>query len=132
MPPWRTIWGRVCDGPNGAYAVWKVSVWPSTAMAWPDTILPAGDARNRHMSAISLASTKRLIDWPLVYSARTASGVAPRIAASALITRVMRSPSTEPGQIAFTRTFQGPSSAASDLVRPMTAHLAAAYGVRSG
>ena len=54
----------------------------------------------------------------------------PRAAASRRMTSRMRSPSTEPGQIALARTPEGPSSMASDFVRPMTAHLAAAYGDR--
>ena len=37
---------------------------------------------------------------------------------------------TTPGRIALMRTPSGPSSTASDLVRPTTAHLLEAYGVR--
>ena len=78
------------------------------------------------MSAISPGLTKRLSDTPFVYSARMASGVRPDASASAAMTRSMRSPSTDPGQMALTRMFQRPTSAASDLVKPITAHFAAA------
>src|SRR5689334_3961010 len=44
----------------------------------------------------------------------------------------MRAPSTEPGQIALTRMPDGPSSIDSDLVKPITPHFDAAYGVRLG
>ena len=53
--------------------MWKVSVWPSTAIAWPLTIRAASDARKRHVSAISSGWTKRAIDWPSTYSRSTAS-----------------------------------------------------------
>ena len=48
------------------------------------------------------------------------------------MTRSMRSPSTFPGWMQFTRTLSGPASIARLLVKPTTAHFAAAYGVRSG
>ena len=38
----------------------------------------------------------------------------------------------EPGQMALTRMPSGPSSIASVLVKPITAHLEAAYGERLG
>src|SRR4029079_6412964 len=84
--------------------MWKVSERPSTAMAWPVTIFAAGEARKRHISAISSGFTKRLIDWAWTYSLKTTSGETPRLSASAFITRSIRGPSTEPGQIALART----------------------------
>ena len=61
--------------------MWKVSVWPSTAMAWPLTILAAGEARNRHISATSSGLTKRLIDCACMYSVLTSSAEMPRLSA---------------------------------------------------
>lgn len=52
--------------------------------------------------------------------------------ARAAITRSMRGPATSPGSNALTRMFSGPSSIASERVRPTTPHLVAAYGVRMG
>ena len=66
-------------------------------------------------------------NWRLYSSKLTPSALA-----LAEITRSMRSPSTMPGWIAFTRMFAGPSSIARLLVNPTTPHLAAAYAVRSG
>src|SRR6185437_8426177 len=117
-------------GWNAAYPMWNVSVWPSTAMACPLIMRAASEARNRHRSAISAGCTKRAIDWPSRYSRSTSDAAAPRAPASRAMTPRMRSPSTEPGQTAFARTPCGPSSIASVLVRPITAHLAATYGAR--
>ena len=111
-------------------AMWNVSVLPSTAITWPLTIEACAEARNAHMSAISDGFTKRGIDWLSTYSRRTTSGGTPRWTASASMTRPMRGPSTAPGATTFARTPKGPSSTASDLVKPITAHLAAAYGER--
>ena len=61
-----------------------------------------------------------------------ASKLMPRFAARDAITPFMRSPATGPGRIAFTRTPYGPSSIARDFIRPTTAHLLDAYGVRTG
>ena len=74
---------------------------------------------------MSSARTKQPIAVDATNSARTASGVVPVAAAAAATTRSIRSPSTEPGQIALTRTPNGPSSLASVLVSPITPHLAA-------
>ena len=52
--------------------------------------------------------------------------------AFASITLLIRSPETEPGQIALTRILNFPSSIANDLVTPIIAHLDAAYGVLNG
>jgi hypothetical protein len=49
----------------------------------------------------------------------------PLAAASASITRSMRGPLTEPGQIALARMPCGPSSIATVFIRPMTPHFAA-------
>jgi hypothetical protein len=74
---------------------------------------------------MSPAVTKLRIDTPRVYPARISASLRPATLASAAITRSMRGPSTEPGQIALTRTPNGPSSMASVLVSPTIAHLAA-------
>lgn len=52
----------------GQLPMWKVSAWPSTAMAWPVIMLAAGEARKRHIAAISPGCTKRLIDCDWIYS----------------------------------------------------------------
>src|SRR4051794_18633387 len=111
-------------------AMWNVSVLPSTAITWPLTMEARDEARNAHMSATSDGSTKRGIDWLWTYSRRTTSAETPRWAASASMTLPMRGPSTAPGATTLARTPKGPTSTASDLVNPITAHLAAAYGVR--
>src|SRR6185437_11036624 len=116
---------------NDDYPMWNVSVCASTAIDWPLTMRAASEARNRHRSAISDGCTKRAIDWPSRYSRSTSAAAAPRASASRAMTLRILSPSTEPGQMAFARTPCGPSSIASVLVRPITAHLAATYGARS-
>src|SRR3954447_26715482 len=54
----------------------------------------------------------------------------PRLLAFASMTRRNRSPSTNPGRTELTRMPAGPSSADSDLVKPITAHFEAQYGLR--
>jgi len=63
-----------------------------------------GEPRKYARSAISCGSTKRGIDCALAYCASTSASLTPRVFASAAITRVIRSPRTEPGQMAFART----------------------------
>src|SRR5205807_8539014 len=65
-------------------------------------------------------------------SSRTTSAATPRAAALLANTESMRDPATAPGHNALTRMPWMPSSIDSDLVKPITPHFAAAYGVRSG
>src|SRR5690606_10403062 len=101
-------------------------VWPSTTSVWPLTPAAAPLAANSAMLAMSRAVTM----WPreawFSYRAAISSTGRPRIFALASITARMRGPSTAPGRMALTRMPSLPSSIASVLVKPTTAHLEAA------
>ncbi|MOA50156.1 hypothetical protein D3C78_1731400 [compost metagenome] len=64
------------------------------------------------------------------YSSRISASGTFICSARARITPSMRGPSTMPGSKALTRMSLSPSSDARDFIRPMMAHLVAAYGVR--
>src|SRR5207253_8335327 len=104
----------------------------STGNACPEMLAPSGDARNTMELAMSSGEIKRLSDDLASASSRMMSGVTPRALALFANTLSMRRPATEPGQIALTRMPSSPNSIDSDFVNPITAHLEAAYGVRSG
>ena len=87
---------------------------------------PAAEVKNKMVLAMSSGEISVRSDEMAVSPSRTAASLWPVLAASAAITRSMRSPLTEPGQMQFTRTLSGPSSWASVRVRPRMAHLAAA------
>ena len=76
--------------------------------------------------AMSCGDIKLPSDMPTVMRERTTASASPVFSASAAITRSMRSPVTEPGQMQFTRIRDAPSSCARVRVRPRIAHLAAA------
>ena len=101
-------------------------MFPSTLIAWPVRLRAAGDERKSAMAATSSSVTMRRSEIFCRYCARIASTDTPAVAARAPITLFMRSPSTVPGRIALTRTPCGPSSIASDFMRPTMAHLVAA------
>src|SRR6185312_10011959 len=95
-------------------------------------LAPKGEARKTMALAMSSADTSRLSDVLASASSRTVASGSPRAAALLANTASIRAPATEPGQIALTRMPSRPSSIASDLVRPITAHFEAAYGERIG
>jgi hypothetical protein len=86
----------------------------------------SGKARKTIMSASCCGFTVSLIEACCNASLSCSSGVTPRSFAFASNTRRMRSPSTMPGRIAFTRMPNSPSSMESDFVKPTTPHFAAA------
>ena len=89
-------------------------------------VAPKGLARYSAMLAISCCVTKqfRLV----VATVRSVISFSEIDAASAfaLITALIRGPSTGPGRMALTRMPSGPSSIDNDFVNPMTPHFAAA------
>src|SRR5438552_3067683 len=95
-------------------------------------LAPKGDARNTMAFAMSSAEIMRPSDDFASASARITSGETPRAFALLANTLSIRLPATAPGQIALTRMPSAPNSIDSDFVKPITAHLDAAYGVRSG
>src|SRR5580704_10660761 len=98
----------------------------SIGSTWPLIDLAASEARNTASAAMSFGLIIALIDCAAIASARTSSTDRPLIWARPAKTRSMRSPSTAPGAIALARMPQEPSSIASVLVKPITAHLVAA------
>src|ERR1700680_66866 len=104
----------------------------STGSAWPDMFAPNFEARNTIACAMSSAETSRCSDVFASASSRTTSAATPRAAALLANTASMRDPAQEPGHNALTRMPWIPSSIDSDLVKPITPHFVAAYGVRSG
>src|ERR1700733_9859851 len=98
----------------------------STAIAWPLIVAPNGLARYSAILAISCWVTKhfRLV-VATVRSVISFSDIDAALAL-ALITALIRGPSTGPGRIALTRMASGPSSIDNDFVNPITPHFAAA------
>src|SRR5271166_4860915 len=94
---------------------------PSMAMFWPVIMSETGETRKRTRSATADGSTRSLRHWFSSTQSLYCWSRSPNTRASA-------SEITAPGETALTQTPNGPSSRASDLVRPSIAPFDATYG----
>src|SRR6185295_16389355 len=94
--------------------------------AWPEIDFAASDARKTANAAMSAGSTRRLRLWFCMARSTMSSSGRPAASARAANTRRIRSPSTAPGRMAFTRTLSSPSSIDSVFMKPMSPHLTVA------
>src|SRR5205814_5521720 len=90
----------------------------------------ASETRNTTASAMLPAVVTRRRAISCTYSARTCSGVHPRVRAFSRQSRSIRGPSTIPGCSALTLTLCGPTSSATVRVRPRSAHFDDEYAAR--
>src|SRR5437588_5751105 len=112
---------------SGEFPASHGSIWvsPQIEIAWPEMVRPRGEHMNTIWSAICCGVTVVRIETTESASFSISSYEMPRASALFSNTRRIRFPSTMPGWIALTRMPSGPNSAASDLVKPTTAHFAA-------